>query len=307
MISKTKPVRKINYNGQEIPLNIVLKEETVTPSEDVQVLEPTGNYQGFSKVTVNRIPEEYAKPSGEITITEQGTFDVKDYETAVVTAPFDKKFMQLNDGTLTEVTEEDLKGATALRPYAFYNQKYLTKVELPDTILSIGSYAFNNSSLATVKLPSDLRTINDQAFSYCRITDLQIPDSVTSIGQFAFRNSPNLVSLRLPASNITALGRGWAMVCTGLKSLFIPKNYETSEYEAFSQCSSLESIVFEEGSKFRVFGQSVFQGAKISEITIPETVQSFASVAFSGCSYLKKNDNKQSLYNGFRCSYISKR
>lgn len=63
---------------------ISLQAKTVTPSKSVQEVGPDTGYDGLSKVTVNAIPSEYIVPSGELEITENGTFDVTDKATVSV-------------------------------------------------------------------------------------------------------------------------------------------------------------------------------------------------------------------------------
>lgn len=101
-----------NYAGE----GVTLQEKTVNPTTSVQNVTPDANYDGLSKVTVNAIqtqtksatptkeaqnitpdsgkflssvsvasiPEEYIIPAGEISITQNGSVSVKNYETANV-------------------------------------------------------------------------------------------------------------------------------------------------------------------------------------------------------------------------------
>lgn len=67
-----KPNMAIKY------VNPITQEKEVTPSKSVQIIKPDEGYNGLSKVTVDKISDDYIIPSGEITITENGTYDVKD-------------------------------------------------------------------------------------------------------------------------------------------------------------------------------------------------------------------------------------
>lgn len=101
-----------NYAGE----GVTLQEKTVNPTTSVQNVTPDANYDGLSKVIVNAIqtqtksatptkeaqnitpdsgkflssvsvapiPEEYIIPAGEISITQNGSVSVKNYETANV-------------------------------------------------------------------------------------------------------------------------------------------------------------------------------------------------------------------------------
>lgn len=101
-----------NYAGE----GVTLQEKTVNPTTSVQNVTPDANYDGLSKVIVSAIqtqtksatptkgaqnitpdsgkflssvsvapiPEEYIIPAGEISITQNGSVSVKNYETANV-------------------------------------------------------------------------------------------------------------------------------------------------------------------------------------------------------------------------------
>lgn len=64
---------------------------------------------------------------------------------------------------------------------------YLEKVALPNTLTSIGKYAFSQAKLKSITLPPYLVYLGAQAFSYnSSLTSINIPSSVTYIGYGAF-------------------------------------------------------------------------------------------------------------------------
>ena len=77
---------------------------------------------------------------------------------------------------------------------AFYNS-YLASINLPDSLLSIGDYAFSNcSKLTSISLPDNLISIGEDAFWSCvNLRSIEIPLSVTSVGEDAFSACKNLV------------------------------------------------------------------------------------------------------------------
>ena len=87
-----------------------------------------------------------------------------------------KKFTQVVDGSISELTAEDLKGATSIREYAFYNCDFLTSVTIPDSVTSIGDYAFYSCSI---------------------LTSVIIGNGVTSIGSWAFDSCSGLKSITM--------------------------------------------------------------------------------------------------------------
>ena len=78
------------------------------------------------------------------------------------------------------------KDGTVLIQYAI--GKTDTSFTLPDTVTTIGDYAFAwGGNLKNVTIPNTLTAIGVSAFAWCYgLTDVTIPDSVTSIGDMAF-------------------------------------------------------------------------------------------------------------------------
>ena len=55
---------------------VSLQEGNVVPSKEVQTLNPSDEFVGFSQVIVEKIPEEYIIPEGNMDIVENGEYDV---------------------------------------------------------------------------------------------------------------------------------------------------------------------------------------------------------------------------------------
>ena len=91
---------------------------------------------------------------------------------------------------------------TSIRNYAF-SYCSLTSITIPDSVTSIGEYAFQNcSGLTSVTIGNSVTSIGDCAFYYCSsLTSITIPDSVTSIGDFAFSDCKGLTEITVKAIN----------------------------------------------------------------------------------------------------------
>lgn len=121
--------------------------------------------------------------------------------------------------------------------YTFTGCSNLTSIELPDTITSIGTFAFSSCSFAAIKLPSGLVSIGNNAFERCaNLTYIEIPDSVTSMGSAFF--SSGLKGIKLSA-NITELS---GLNSTPLESIEIPASVKTIKNNTFKMCKSLKVI-----------------------------------------------------------------
>jgi len=164
---------------------------------------------------------------------------------------------------------------TSIRDNAFNNRTSLTSITIPNSVTSIGGWAFGRSGLTSVTIPNSVTSIGDGAFAFCTdLTSIIIPNSVTSIGHAPFRGSTGLTSINVDLNNpnytsqdgilynktktqlinypsasgnitipnsVTSIGQ-WAFVgCTGLTSITIP-NSVTSIVWSFAGCTGLTSI-----------------------------------------------------------------
>lgn len=150
--------------------------------------------------------------------------------TANVNVPSLNKLPQVVDKTITELTAEDLEGATTTGDYAFYDCDNLTTVSLPTSLTSIGRNSFQScNNLRSITLPSNvvyievyafrncgalesvtfnegLNAIYTEAFNECEaLKDVVIPDSVTIIADRAFYYTPALTNMTI-GRGITRIG-----------------------------------------------------------------------------------------------------
>ena len=105
---------------------------------------------------------------------------------------------------------------------AFFGESSITKINIPDSVISIGEQAFSGcSNLTNITIPDSIINIGEWAFSECsNLTNITIPDSVTSIGDYAFYN------------------------CSSLTSITIPNSVKSIKDYAFCGCSSLTNLIF---------------------------------------------------------------
>ncbi|MBR3974411.1 MAG: leucine-rich repeat protein, partial [Clostridia bacterium] len=100
----------------------------------------------------------------------------------------------------------------------------------------------NCTSLTSITIPNSVTSIGDYAFWKCTsLTSITIPNSVTSIGRSAFKGCTSLTSITIPNS-VTSIGSSAFEGCTSLTSITIPNSVTSIGYHAFAGCTSLTSI-----------------------------------------------------------------
>ena len=120
---------------------------------------------------------------------------------------------------LTEYTIPD--SVTTIGDYAFFDCNSLTSATIPDSVTTIGKFAFAwCSSLTSITIPNSVTTIEGYAFYLCTsLTSVTIPDSVTTIGEWAFQNCRSLTSVTIPDS-VTEIGKEAFAYCSSLKKVY---------------------------------------------------------------------------------------
>lgn len=197
---------------------------------------------------------------------------------------------KLNDTTMTATVigsdrmDWPANGTVAIQSYVGNNGKYkVTAIEhdafntkrtiagqliIPDTVTSIGSYAF---------------------FGCDKLTgNLSIPNGVTTISTFAFYGCTGLTGTLTLPDTVTTIETKAFSGCSGLTKLVLSKKLETIGENAFSSCSSLKGdLEIPEG--VTTIGNSAFSSCTSlnGKITIPGSIVSIGNFAFSSCSQVK--------------------
>lgn len=143
----------------------------------------------------------------------------------------------------------------------WYSQrKNIVRVELPDGLTNIGSYAFRDClNLTDINIPTTVRKIGENAFGYCSsLTSVAVPDGVTNISGWTFFYCSSLTSVTLPPT-LTNIGRNAFYGCSSLADVALPQSLLTIEDGAFEYCTSMTSI--ELPKSLTAMGSWVFAGS----------------------------------------------
>ena len=204
---------------------------------------------------------------------------------------------------------------------AFMIDKSLESIEFPDSLESIGPYAFScysygtygsyyASNLKSVKFGSGLKTVDEyafyknekletiefagnnltsignNAFSSCSaLTELNLSGNKTIIRANAFSYDTSLKSVTI-SSGVNRLCDYAFYKCTALTTVELGEGLETMEGSVFRYCSSLEKVSFPE-SLVNIYGNTFDSCSKLDNVKIPNNLTYIDGYVFSNCSSLK--------------------
>ena len=160
---------------------------------------------------------------------------------ASVAEPMDEMEAELS--FVTEVSGEMAEGQALRRvflpdsietigAYAFHGCSALERVSLPAHLKEISLRMFDGcGSLEQITLPADLRGIGDYAFYGCgSLKKLRLPESVERIGKYAFYNCRKMEEINIPLAT-TDLNMGMFLNCDSLK------------YLSFGRCRHISDLI----------------------------------------------------------------
>ena len=113
--------------------------------------------------------------------------------------------------------------------------------EIPNSVTSIGEYAFRESGLYSFTIPNSVTSIEEYAFRESGLTSITISNSVTEIKNGVFYDCPSLTSISIPNS-VTSIGEYAFYGCTGLTSITIPSSVTFIGRDAFKRCTNIRQV-----------------------------------------------------------------
>ena len=193
---------------------------------------------------------------------------------------------EIKDGIVVNIPN---MGEASLGTFSSSGYNFLTKQEiveggvtinLPNSLIMIGNYAFVASNLKNITIPSNVESIGAAAFNSSQLTSIKIPASVITIGNSAFSSNTNLTTLTFEEGcKLTTIG-DWAFYNNNISSLIIPNSVTTIGNVAFDSNLNLTSLSFEEGSSLTTIGYQAFSNNNISSLIIPNSVTKIDTFAF---------------------------
>lgn len=142
-----------------------------------------------------------------------------------------------------------------------YNLQRIYSIIIPSNIKSIGNEAFRGSNLSSVTIPESVTRVGWKAFSDCE--DLPIIDEIRYADTYLVEAVDKDLSSYTIQTGTRFIGSEAFYNCTSLSTITIPNTVEDIGSDAFMSCGNLESI------------------------TIPENVTTIGDMAFYNCAKLK--------------------
>lgn len=170
---------------------------------------------------------------------------------------------------------------------------------IPDTLKTIGEYAFTYSKLTdTVTLPDTVTTIEPRAFIYSfDIPNVVFPDGLLTIGEKAFWNCFGLTTISIPA-NVTTIGEAAFGASPNISEIIVNENNQNYMSENGILFNKNKTMLYSYPSKktdtsytmpdsVTSLGISAFSNnAYLTSITLSANLTSISTSAFSQCTGL---------------------
>lgn len=202
-----------------------------------------------------------------------------------------------NEGIqLTELTQmlldsdvEFLSSMTKIPGKCFAGINSLKQIIIPDSVQSIGDFAFTNcTSLKHVDLSSKLLDVGYNAFSACGLNSVLIPKSLGELGCGAFANCTNLTSLTFEEGSACKVIDDSAFeYCGKLKTVFLPEPLEILRKYVFANCESLEDVTIGPNVQ-SIYSTTFYNCVNLTNITILGSPTSFFGPVFETSPQLRK-------------------
>lgn len=184
------------------------------------------------------------------------------------------------------------KPVTRILDGAFKDKTKITKVVVPENVVSIGVDAFLGcTNIEEISLPSSLRHIGRRAFVGLRyIKNINIPEGVETIGDTAFSNCVNLENISFPStlkdlgSNLFQSDKLITSVYKGIEYLGNSNNQHLLAYKVNAKNAAPEEVELHPDTK--IIGGSLFESEKsLTKVTLNEGLEVICASAFRSCPF----------------------
>lgn len=181
---------------------------------------------------------------------------------------------------------------------AFWWNKSITGITLPSSLTFIGESALMGTYITKVDIPEGVTSVGKGAFGYCnKLTSATLPSTLTVLPAGMFGGCDNLQEIEIP-NTVTEIQNG-AFSSTGLKAIDIPASVK--KLSGFDFCAHLETVTLHEG--LEEIGDAFGEDVSLRGINIPASVKQISHRAFNSCSnmeqiHVEEGNTAYSSYGG---------
>ncbi|MBR4084626.1 MAG: leucine-rich repeat protein [Lachnospiraceae bacterium] len=185
------------------------------------------------------------------------------------------------------IIPSEIDGAvvTYIAEGAFYQCSDLQVVEIPESVVGIGPWAFAETDLRNVTIPTSVKKIDEAAFCRCRmLEEANLLNGVKEIARGAFSETA-LKEIIIPNS-VMVVGESAFAYCTQLIYAYLPSDLEKVADYMFNGCTSLQQLDIPKS--VTVIGDFAFAETFFEKVCLSETnIVQMGAGAFSECPDLK--------------------
>lgn len=176
---------------------------------------------------------------------------------------------------LNELGERSFSGCSNIEELDLSNSKL--------TSIPEGAFAYCKN-LKTIKLPSTITSIGDEAFYNCQsLTNIEGLDkcNLKSIGSAAFSNCKALENLDFSQSTFTNVPSKAFNGCSALAKITLPNTLTTIGGYAFYACYSIPQLDLSNTALTTLENYALYQMRETTKFSLPDSISSIGTHAFS--------------------------
>ena len=192
---------------------------------------------------------------------------------------------------------------------------------IPETVQTIGEYAFYESGLSDVEIPGSVSSIEEYAFSRTKLKSVKIPGNVKVIGECAFQSNDELCYVEM-LEGVETIGYAAFATCPKLEKVVAPNSIASVDGILFEDtpCSVYTTdanvcmllgrglrtwILYESKAELYLHGQKVedfiFPNNGTGELIVPDECfhgqKNIKSLVFPKCYDVIRIGNNLPFYN----------
>ena len=178
------------------------------------------------------------------------------------------------------------KPVTGIADNACNYNKYPISIYLPDTITSIGNYAFEGAKINFMRLSKNLEKVGDYAFCCSNLKYIKLPDNIKTIGKSAFEDCQSLEKVIMP-ENCEVISNNLFKYCKNLKHVEFANQVTKIGNGAFMDCQSLKTLNFSKTSLNQIDNYAFDGCNQLKTVIFPATLKQLGNNIFNGCTNIK--------------------